>query len=137
MWKCRGACQRRGMSELGERASLVRWRRFGVGYESGFVDGESRRSTIQCDDGSRVRGARMKVTIAPGQTVDGKRIGFEPVKEPWSEYKLENGTTIRLKLVMSDVVLLDAKDPGGQSQYLARSSNVMSIEEPNTPEEVH
>lgn len=38
-------------------------------------------------------------------------------KENWSEYKLENGTVIRLKPVVTDIILKDKRKNDGSPVY--------------------
>ncbi|MGH7961715.1 MAG: hypothetical protein ACRERD_07780 [Candidatus Binatia bacterium] len=83
--------------------------------------------------------AKMKVKLNLGnQSVDADRMGFKPIEENWSVYKLEDGTIVKLKLVVSDVFKLPGADPvTGEPQLIVRSSNVMSVE-PSVPKsEVH
>lgn len=79
----------------------------------------------------------MKIQLATGETVEGERLPFESVKEPWTECRLEDGTIIKLKLVVSDVMRLDQDNVGGEPQYVVKSSNVMSVETPEDPDEAH
>jgi len=49
-------------------------------------------------------------------------------KEPWSEYTLEDGTKIRLKQTLVNVVRLDnKKNPNGEPVYSIQSQPTMSI----------
>ena len=77
----------------------------------------------------------MKVTV-DGKPMEGERIDFTPVDEPWSRYRLNDGTVVRLKLVVADIVRLPGSSPE-DPQLLVRSSNVMAVESPSTPEDVH
>jgi hypothetical protein len=56
-------------------------------------------------------------------------MSYKPLNEPWSSYQLDDGSIIKLKLVISDVFKLPMQDPlTGIPQYVIRSSNVMSVE---------
>jgi hypothetical protein len=49
----------------------------------------------------------MKIEVATKggiQQVDAKQIGFSVVSENWNEYQLEDGSTIRVKTVLTRVV---------------------------------
>jgi hypothetical protein len=49
-------------------------------------------------------------------------------KEPWSEYTLEDGTKIRLKQTLVNVIRLDdRKNPNGEPVYSIQSQPTMSI----------
>lgn len=78
----------------------------------------------------------MKV-LMDGKPVDGERVAFEPVEEPWTKCKLPDGTIIRLKLVVTDVIRLHENQPSGEPHYIVKSSNVLAVEEPETHSEVH
>ena len=82
----------------------------------------------------------MKITVG-GTEVEVESVNFTPVSEPWCLYRLDDGTTVRLKLVVSDVYRLPQPDPiTGAPQVLVKSSNIMSVEPPPsaTPKgEVH
>lgn len=68
-----------------------------------------------------------------GQKVDAEAVEFSPLAEPWSQYQLADGTVVKIKLVVSEILQLGIKDPvTGQPQYLIKSSNVASVE-PSRP----
>lgn len=49
-------------------------------------------------------------------------------KEPWSEYTLEDGTKIRLKQTLVNVIRLDGrKNQNGESVYSIQSQPTISI----------
>jgi hypothetical protein len=63
------------------------------------------------------------------QTVEAESLSYKPINEPWSIYQLDDGSIIKVKLVISDVFKLPTSDPlTGLPQYMIRSSNVMSVE---------
>ena len=80
-----------------------------------------------------------KVNVNVGaEVVEAEVIQFTPVNEPWSIYRLEDGTTFKLKLVVSDVLKLPSNDPiTGLPQLVVRSSNIISVEPPDTPLSKH
>jgi hypothetical protein len=68
-----------------------------------------------------------------GQSVEAESLTYKPLNEPWSSYQLDDGSIIKLKLVISDVFKLPTSDPlTGLPQYIIRSSNVMSVEPPES-----
>ncbi len=76
---------------------------------------------------------KVKMKIG-GNPVEAESLTFKPIDEPWSTYKLDDGSVIKLKLVVSDVFKLPTPDPvTGLPQFLVRSSNVMSVEPPEVP----
>lgn len=56
-----------------------------------------------------------------GKPVTGDSIGIASSNEPWAQYVLEDGTTVKVKLVMLDAVRLDefneTNDPVYQFQF--------------------
>jgi hypothetical protein len=67
-----------------------------------------------------------------GQTVDGLSVGFTPISEAWSEYKLDDGTVLRTRPVAVDFVRIPNQyDGNGQPAYLASIQNVISISAPD------
>ena len=76
---------------------------------------------------------KLKMNIG-GQVVEAEKIECKPIEEPWSIYRLEDGTIVKLKLVVSDVFKLPHPDPlTGLPQLMVRSSNVISVEPPEPP----
>jgi len=68
-----------------------------------------------------------------GQTVEAESLSYKSLNEPWSLYQLDDGSIIKIKLVISDVFKLPTPDPlTGLPQYVIRSSNVMSVEPPES-----
>ena len=54
-----------------------------------------------------------------GQLVDADQLEFETEKEPFSVYKLEDGTIIKLKTVLGNVSrLVDRYKPDGEPIYI-------------------
>jgi len=76
---------------------------------------------------------KVKMNLG-GQAVEAQAMEFTPVEEQWSRYRLEDGTIVKLKLVVSDVFKLPAPDPvTGLPQLMVRSSNIISVEPPEPP----
>ncbi len=84
-------------------------------------------------------GQRVKIQQAPDEWVEGEQMEFDIKDEPWAAYSLEDGYTIRMKLVVSSVVKTDKKDQDGNPVYIVRSTNVLTIVPPGTysEKEVH
>lgn len=84
--------------------------------------------------------SKIRVNVG-GQAMEAETVGHKPIEEPWSLYRLDDGSVIKLKTVVSDVFRLAQPDPlTGLPQYIVRSSNVMSVEPPEPPvskREVH
>lgn len=76
-----------------------------------------------------------------GKTYEGSLIPVEESVERWTIINLEDGTVIRMKPVVTDVVrLLGEFDHDGQPVYVVKTANVMSVQVPNqllrSPEDV-
>ena len=81
--------------------------------------------------------AKFAVDIG-GQKIGAETVEFTSTSEPWSSYQLKDGTTVKIKLVVSEVLKLDKTDPvTGFPQYLIKSSNVASIEPPRPKEGIN
>src|SRR6476660_252377 len=82
---------------------------------------------------------RMKIKMnLGGNVVEAEKMGFKSLEESWSSYKLEDGTIVRIKLVVSDVFKLPAADPlTGLPQLLVKSTNVISVEPATVKGDVH
>ena len=71
---------------------------------------------------------KIMMTIG-GNKVEAESMAVKPIEEPWSIYKLDDGSIIKLKLVVSDIFKLPNPDPvTGLPQFVVRSTNVVSVE---------
>ena len=77
----------------------------------------------------------MKKFVLNGVEMKGDAVEFEMLEEPWAKYQLPDGTILRLKLVVTDVIRL----PGAarDQQYAVRSGNIMAVDVPPDGPEVH
>lgn len=65
---------------------------------------------------------------------EATEVGFRAAGEHWNEYLLDDGTVLRLKLVVTNVVKIDGLyDNDGNPAYLAQSTNVVGV---SSPEEI-
>lgn len=73
---------------------------------------------------------KTKVQIVPGGPfVDGVEVPVSEALERWSEYKLEDGTTIRVKQVVLGVIrATDNYDPEGNPMYVLKAQPIMAPE---------
>jgi hypothetical protein len=72
---------------------------------------------------------RVKV-LAPnsnGQLVEtiGESMDIIETKEPWAEYILEDGTKIKTKQAVVNIVRLDQKNPDGTPVYVLQGHPMM------------
>lgn len=73
-----------------------------------------------------------KRTIDFGQgPTEVVEVSFRAGTENWNEYLLDDGTVMRIKLVVTDVYrVIDAHDPEGNPVYFSKSTNVISVSVP-------
>ena len=66
-----------------------------------------------------------------GEPVDATEIGHRSSGEHWNEHLLDDGTVVRVKLIVTNVYRLDARyNDKGEPVYLIESNNVVSISVP-------
>lgn len=76
----------------------------------------------------------MAAQITPEDVAEGEDVDFEEQKEHWNTYKLKDGTTLMLKLILIGVKRLKKWQPDGTPIYVVNSQNVMRIV--NVPKEL-
>ena len=63
-----------------------------------------------------------------GQNVDGDDVSFTVVKEDWNIYQLHDGTEIRVRLIVQEVLKIPGElDEQGNPAYVVRSNNIMVV----------
>jgi hypothetical protein len=72
----------------------------------------------------------MKVKLANGQEVEALPVNFEPFKEPFSEYHLDDGTVLRIKFPLVKIRRTEERNPDGTRAYQYEYAPVMSVDEP-------
>lgn len=76
-----------------------------------------------------------------GKQEQAVRIGFKIGEEEWNKYNLDDGTSMRMKTVVTDIVRLVSKiREDGQPIYLVKSTNLVESVSPDNlvakPEDV-
>lgn len=61
-----------------------------------------------------------------GQDVWGEDVEFETDREAWNTYILQDGTTLKTKAVVSEVVRLEEYTADGDPVYLIKSTNIVT-----------
>ena len=64
------------------------------------------------------------------ELVDGEELEFEPLKESWNEYRCEDGSYAKLKVVVSRIIRLEKLNPQGEPIYQCISTNVVAATPP-------
>ena len=64
------------------------------------------------------------------RTVEATEVGFKSIKEEWNEYQADDGTVLRLKVVVSEVIRLDEYDQDSKPIYVVKSGNILASSVP-------
>ncbi len=73
----------------------------------------------------------MKIRLPDGREIEAVDVDFDTVKEDWNEYKLEDGTILKFKTIVSSIVRTEEYDPmTGDPVYHVRSTNVLRVKVP-------
>ncbi|MFQ6075452.1 MAG: hypothetical protein ACE5Z5_04875 [Candidatus Bathyarchaeia archaeon] len=65
---------------------------------------------------------------------EGRKLDFSVEREDWNVYKLEDGATLKVKLVLVDVIRTPEHNPLGEPIYRIFSQNV--VKALNVPDEL-
>ena len=72
-----------------------------------------------------------KVINFQGRQVKGTSLDFSIKSEDWNVYKLADGTILKMKAVVSEVVRIDGEfDPAGEPIYTVKSQNILNADVP-------
>jgi len=76
---------------------------------------------------------RKKIAVKPNEPPkEAELVDVTTSSEPWSNYLLSDGTTVRMKVVLSEVWrLIDEYDKDGNPMYVLQSAGIMSIQSPD------
>ena len=68
-----------------------------------------------------------------GKAVDAEIVEFEADKEQWSTYILQDGTSLKVKAVVTEVARLEGMfSPNGDPVYMIQASQIMHVNAPDT-----
>lgn len=71
---------------------------------------------------------RRKERLPDGREVDTIEMPFQTGAEHWNEYVVNDGSVIRLKTVVTDILKVDGQfDANGNPAYFVKSSQVISV----------
>ena len=80
----------------------------------------------------------MKKVQINGESLDAIEVDFKVIHEPWSTYELSDGTKLRWRSTVSEVLLVQGKlNPDGSQAYFVASSNSLVASTPETNKKVH
>ena len=76
---------------------------------------------------------KIKVTLPGGIVKEGVEVHMISADERWSSITLEDGTTIRSKQTVTQVIKVDGEyDQDGNPIYLTKIANVMVVDAPDS-----
>lgn len=70
-------------------------------------------------------GEKRKVEFQ-GREVWAEELEFEVDRESWNTYILHDGTRLKMKTVVSEVLRLDVHKPSGEPLYLVNTTNIVT-----------
>ncbi len=69
----------------------------------------------------------VKKRVRFGQEmIDGEEVEFEPLAERWNEYRLSDGTLLKMKMAITKIFRLDKYNDVGEPIYLVSSNTLLS-----------
>jgi hypothetical protein len=72
-----------------------------------------------------------KVRVPLGdRTVEGEEIAFKEIEERWNEYDLEDGTKLKIKLVLAKVIRTNEYNKEGDPIYVVNTQNLLHVTVP-------
>ena len=76
---------------------------------------------------------KVRVTLPGGVIKEGIEIGVIDSNERWNEVVLADGTTLRIKLALTQVIRIpDEWDPEGNPIYITKTTNLMVVNAPDS-----
>lgn len=69
---------------------------------------------------------RTRINIGD-RTIEAEDMEFRTGREDWSEYIVEDGYTVRIKLVVSSILKTADRDPQGNPVYIVQSTNIVKV----------
>jgi hypothetical protein len=65
-----------------------------------------------------------------GKSVIAQALKFDAASEPWNHYTLEDGSVLKLKVILLDVVRLEGVYNNGMPVYQFAAQQVLSVDSP-------
>jgi hypothetical protein len=66
------------------------------------------------------------------RTIEAEDMEFQTTREDWSEYQVEDGYSVRIKLVVSSILKTNERDPQGNPVYVVQSTNIVKVLPPES-----
>jgi hypothetical protein len=67
-----------------------------------------------------------------GRQVPGQTVEFDSTVEPWSQYKLADGTEVKVKMILMNAARLDEFNEQGDPVYQFQFQQIIGIVAPDT-----
>ena len=75
---------------------------------------------------------RIKVQLPTGGVADEVEVSVAEATERWTDIKLEDGSSLRIKAVIIGAVRLEGQyDPEGNPMYMVKANQVMAVSAPD------
>jgi len=66
------------------------------------------------------------------RSIEAEDMEFKTAREDWNEYQVEDGHTVRIKLIVSSILKTQERDPQGNPVYIVQSTNIVKVLPPET-----
>jgi hypothetical protein len=66
------------------------------------------------------------------RTIEAEDMEFQTGREDWNEYQVEDGFSVRIKLVVSSILKTGERDPQGNPVYIVQSTNIVKVLPPES-----
>lgn len=61
------------------------------------------------------------------RVIEAEDMEFQTVREDWNEYAVEDGYSVRIKLVVSSILKTGERDAQGSPVYVVQSTNIVKV----------
>jgi len=75
--------------------------------------------------------AKKVKVVYQGKEIEGEQLEFEGEKESWNKYRTEDGSIIRLKVVVSKIIRINQYSSSGDPVYMVNSTNLVDADVPD------
>jgi hypothetical protein len=80
-----------------------------------------------------MRKVKTEYPQGSGKTRDAVSVEAVSTKEPWTEYELEDGSTLKIRTVLLDCLRVENEyDAEGNPVYMIRANGVMNVIAPDS-----
>lgn len=65
------------------------------------------------------------------EKIQGEQLEYKTLNEEWNKYEAEDGTTLKFKTVVSNIIRLSKYKPNGEPIYVVKSTNLLEADVPD------